>query len=103
MAIVVNTSAAKISAAPRAVVKRDGKGGAEVTKPKGKMYDFIPGMITEVDDEDLKRLRGIPSIERAFEEDILVTGKEAKKVARKAKKETKLREEDEKEKESETE
>ena len=101
MTFVLNRTAAKISAAPRATRKfNKDLGRSVVNKPAGKMYDFIPATLVDVDEGDLKELLKIPSIEKAFENEDLVTGETAKKIATRAKKE--IQELEETETEAET-
>ncbi len=88
MPLVLNKSAAKISAAPRGERKvSPDTGRSTVIKPAGKMYDFVPGLLVDVDASDLKALVEIPSIKKAFDSGILIMGSEAKKIGDEVEKE----------------
>ena len=88
MPFVLNKSAAKISAAPRGKRKLNPETGRSiVTVPAGKMYDFVPGILVDVEDADLKALVEIPSIKKAFDSGVLIMGNEAKQIGAEVEKE----------------
>ena len=94
MAIIVNKSAAQLSAATKIVWNETNKEtGRKTIKRPGKMYDFVPGIITTVPDADWKQLKEIRLIKESLDNGVLVMGKAASKVADDAKKETKAAEE----------
>lgn len=75
MSVVVNKTAACISA-----------------RVEGSMFDFIPGNLTHVEVDDMKKLKKVPLIARSLENGDLVTGKDAKAIAADAKKDLEDRE-----------
>ena len=93
MAIIVNTSAAKISAATKIVWNEQNKEtGRKTIKIPGKMYDFIPGILTIVPEIHWKQLKNLRFIQKSLDSGVLKMGKSATKIADDAKKETKAAE-----------
>lgn len=90
MTAIVNTSAAKISAATKIVWgKNDESTGRKSIKTPGKMYDFVPGQLTVIDTKTWKELLKVKGLSKAVDDGRLITGDAAKKVAVGAKKATK--------------
>ena len=98
MAIVLNKSAAMISATTTTVWEKPDASGRQKIKKVGKHYNFAPGALVNVSSDDLKELKEVPLIDRSFENGNLVMGSEAKKIAEADKKKIAG---DEKEKEKE--
>ncbi len=78
MPLVLNKSAAKISASVG-----------------GKMFDFVPSIITRVSKDEMKALKKVPLIARSFDNGTFVDGEAAKAISKDAKKDLKDREEKE--------
>ena len=89
MALIVNTSAAKISAATKIVWNKPNAEGRKTIKIPGKMYDFVPGIMTAVNDKAWAQLKTVRLIAESLDNGVLLDGKEAKRVADRAKKATK--------------
>ena len=75
MALIVNKSPAKLSAAV-----------------DGVMYDFVPGSLTSVDEAAWKKLKKVKLISRSLDNGALVMGRAAQQVASEAKENIKKQE-----------
>jgi len=95
MSTLLNKTAATISAATPTIWGKPNDVGMKQAISKGKMYTFVPSVITNVEDSDLALLEKIPLIKRGLDCGDIVTGKVAKKVSENAEKELKSREEKE--------
>lgn len=90
MATIVNTTAAQISiSTPHTWGEPEPLTDRRKMVKKGTMYNFIPSLLTTVEDDDFELLKKHKFMQRCLDDGSLEVGAIAEKIAKKAKKKMK--------------